>query len=171
MAHDDKPITVGPRQTVLGGTPWTIPNIGVSIDAMMAAYQQYLNRTDKASGVAALRSFQTAGKDMLRGIKALYELMGRDLPGAAPSIDKGFRLKVDNSLKGWEPFSGRWLSFLQFCQHFSVRCNYLSADPTTKPVEKKIALMQLLYEMHKTGGELLELAELQSPEPDKGIMQ
>ena len=166
MEHKDKPITIGPRKTVLGGTPWTIPNIGASIDAMMLAYQQYINRTSRTEGTKALSDFQTAGKDMLRGCEALYDTMAHRLPIASPPIDKGFRALVNQSLTPWEPFSGRWLTFLQFCQHFSVRCSQLASRADLKPMEKEMALMQLLYEMHNTMKELICLSDTLTTEPE-----
>ena len=169
MERTDKPITVGPRKTVLGGTPWTIPNIGASIDACSSAYQQYVNRTSRHEGHQALKSFRTAGGDLLKGCEALYEVMAHRLPIASPPIDKGFRKLVNESLTPWEPFSGRWLTFLQFCQHFSVRCAKLASRMDLKPMEKETALMQLLYEMHHTMTELLELSETLTTEPDKGL--
>jgi len=168
MHHNDMPITVGPRRTVIGGTPWTIPNVGTSIDAMMSAYQAYINRSTKEQGRQALHNFRLAATDMLKGCEALYDTMAHRLPMPSPKIDQGFRALVNQSLTPWEPFSGRWLTFLQFCQHFSVRCAHLSTRQL-KPGEKETALMQLLYEMHHTMTELVALSDTLPVEPDKGV--
>lgn len=167
--HTDKPITIGPRKTVLGGTPWTIPQIGPAIDEMMAAYYFYLNRTNKVDGDRAIKDYKTALKQILKGAEAMYNMMAHRLPIAAPPVDRGFQSLVELSLKHWEPFSGRHLTFVQFCQHFSVRCANIVAKVGDKPMEKELALMQLFYEMHRMAKELLEIADTVDTEPDKGL--
>lgn len=152
MSRRDKPITIGPRYTLLGGTPWTLPNVGQSIDNMAAAYQHYINRTDLFEGRAAIKDFRSACAEFISGSAIFYDYLYSHLEIAAPPIDRGLRARIDASVT-WDVFHARWLTFMQLCQHFSAREELTALD-------RKVAKIELLYEMRRMAQELLELAEL-----------
>lgn len=169
MEHSDKPITVRPRgagrsdYTLVGGTPWTIPNIGTPIDNMAGAYQRYINRKNALDGKAAIKDFQAAARDFLDKAPKLYEYLYSHLPIAAPPINRGMRERIDITTE-WNQFHARWLTLMQICQHWSVREELMT-------MEKKVQKIEWVYEMHRTCSELLQLSEGVPLEPEKGLNQ